>query len=702
MPQLVDILAALSNLPGLDAARVYRLFFVLILLSASTGMYMFAYSLTRSPLSGFLASLVYSTAPLFAGKMSAAHMDHVFAYALIPFLFWSLEAALRKDKIRNYVQCGLILSLTAIARVDPIMLIFPFLGLYAVLEVLFGRPIKRLVRLIGITFPTFALASLYVWLPFFGWFVGQTAHTAPFDLSSLRSFALPLVSTFTGQGMPDEYGYLFWSGGLSYTSHPFLPQAGHVVVMFAFPFLAFLAPILRKNRITIAFSILALASLFLAKGLHPPFECLYELMTEKIPFFSNVHVPNRFLMVTWLSYSVLCGVVGVRALAWLRRHLPFAKGVVSTGIAAGFLVISFLNVPYIYTHGYRLWSPYSSYEEEIKAYEFLGGLEASARVATFPYATGRMATDELGHMSDLGTWSYAWHDKPVFTFLKKDDPASLLYKYTNYLQRRGRVSEFIRILSAYNVGFFLVNGYPFTCPVSTLCGIAPPGPTDHQEFFKTTPSLAQTYVGPEATYTLLVPESWATIVASSRGRPVMRPLITQGSTAVYENKNVLPRVFAPTSTMVIVGGLGALGELASLPCFEFKQWNLVWADHLAEHGGKEAVIAQLENADRICFADAEQLDLVFLIAGAQLLDLDKGRVKGLVRTSDPASCGGLVYGGSALVSTTQTAELMCGFKVDVGGEYEVWLRATSTGVGRVAARLDGEEIGTVPTSAQAW
>ncbi len=90
----------------------------------------------------------------------------------------------------------------------------------------------------------------------------------------------------------------------NYLNNPFL-----VAASFIFPILAFSAILISKKKHVIFFTLMALITLFLSKGIHSPFGNVFLWMIKHIPGFWVYRAPwQKFTLITILSYSYLAAV----------------------------------------------------------------------------------------------------------------------------------------------------------------------------------------------------------------------------------------------------------------------------------------------------------------------------------------------------------------------------------------------------------
>jgi len=90
----------------------------------------------------------------------------------------------------------------------------------------------------------------------------------------------------------------------NYLNNPFL-----ILASFIFPILAFSAILISKKKHVIFFTLIAVITLFLSKGIHSPFGNVFLWMIKHIPGFWVYRAPwQKFTLITILSYSYLAAI----------------------------------------------------------------------------------------------------------------------------------------------------------------------------------------------------------------------------------------------------------------------------------------------------------------------------------------------------------------------------------------------------------
>ncbi len=139
-------------------------------------------------------------------------------------------------------------------------------------------------------------------------------------LVGLHSYWLLPAALSKGPSLPSTYTRLAQVDNLSFASlshalflqHPHWPQNifGQVGIpspyLVVLPILAFLPLIAFKKSITVAYwSVMAIISVFLAKGSGTPFGEVYSWLFSHIPGFSLFRDPTKFFPLVGLAYGVL-------------------------------------------------------------------------------------------------------------------------------------------------------------------------------------------------------------------------------------------------------------------------------------------------------------------------------------------------------------------------------------------------------------
>ena len=668
----------------------------IIILSIVSGifMYYFTFSLTNNKLCGLVSTFVFLYNRWITVKISCGHYMHATSYLILPILFYFLNKYLRNKNDRYLIVLALIFSLILTLRWDPIVYVVPFVIIYLVFSIpMYKVSIKFLLRSILITLILFLVTSMYLWLPIL--IIKTSYATLTYSLGQIEKFSLDLYPTILGH--PRELSYEFWIGHTDWNTHPFLSLWQYYLSMSLIPILALIAVILRKGSWeTLLFISEVVVSLFLAKGPHPPFGEIYGLLIQTFSVFKLIHVPNRFLMITWFFYSLLVGLALSSIYQILKRK--FSK--VSLTFLFSSLVVLILLIGillpnfFILTHGYLTWKPPN---KELEPYKFLANKSSDGRIITVPYAQPYMFNQYGWMEQDIGWISYMYSGKSVLCSLP--DFRTFLSDFNNYIKniiKNNKTNKLSKILGIYDVKYIVLQGYPQLIPDRILKNVL----TYYQHnFFEKQLGLIKIYKSSDQNYySLKVGDSWAGVLAPKLEPPKLHTILIKREPKIYENQYWIPRIFSPSGTILVVGGLDTFLKFAEIDSFNFSDWNLLFADHIVENLGKEELIKQVKKSNYIAFVNSEPLDLAMLLANVtwiKVKNFEKDS-KGWHEDDQPIIEGYFVYYRDVISTKEKGAKAIYKIKIDEDFTYEIWIRTfLHNKGGKLKIIIDKKPIGEI-------
>lgn len=166
--------------------------------------------------------------------------------------------------------------------------------------------------------------------------------------------APPSTEGFTGAGL-EILHYYSWASLFSLMKMWFFPMyatATSFDVQFyrpgtvIFPMLAFLALLVGRNRLVLFFSLMAVAGLWLSKGVFTPLPGIYEWMYLNVPYFFIFRAPTRYFpLIYTLCLAVLIGFSLSRIMKALKDIFPGRKIALSLFALAALSVFFFHSWP---------------------------------------------------------------------------------------------------------------------------------------------------------------------------------------------------------------------------------------------------------------------------------------------------------------------------------------------------------------------
>jgi hypothetical protein len=195
-----------------------------------------------------------------------------------------------------------------------------------------------------------ALNLWWLTLYFNALFSGYATHV-------LQSISLGFMS---GGSILESFRFLgMWAWKLGAYGTPYFPFWHHyyelpiAILSFLLVIVAFIGSILeKKNRLVLFFSVLAVLSLFLSKGIGTPLGGIYRYLYYNVPYFRIFREPySKFTVVTLFSFSFLLGVSTSSISMLIRRKLNGNKGRLLSLLFIVFIISSILIVAFPLLNG---------------------------------------------------------------------------------------------------------------------------------------------------------------------------------------------------------------------------------------------------------------------------------------------------------------------------------------------------------------
>ena len=657
-----------------NSLTVVKTFIFTSFLLSGVWMYLFTWYHVKRQVPSLLSSIMFMINPYYIGQWSEGHLNFAFAYGLGPLLFLAYDRMLESAKAKSIVTFSTVATLIVFARPDALIYYMPFLIFFVVLKAFFtpSRDGKRLILTNFLKTTTWSMIFIFFSLAFqllpYLWGVQSpySPQTLFIPMEKLEKYSKGLFETFLG--ISSELGYI--SPQKIY--FPYLPFSRYFLLVPVL--LAFSAMLFRKDRLTLTFILSGLTSVFLAKGTYPPFGGVYLWLWLNIPYFKALSVPSRWLMVTWLSYSLLAGITfnviytklqrfsilkidGSQSYSFLMknlRHLPQILFIL-------LLLPIFLGNWYTISEGLQTWRPA---EQAIRPYLWVADQQSDFRVATVPYHQTYMKTS-IGFEQDLGYQSSLFHNKPVIRTGEADPRASDFVSYTYRLVRINGTDNLMKILGAFNVRYLVVAEY---LPTEAL----PPGysPSYQHYFFSRQKGLQLVYVYENST--------------------------------VYENEFWTPHIFAVSNYAIVVGGREAFTALTTVDNFNLSDWNLLFADQIADQLGVDQLLELINESPLLIFVNSEPLDLTMLtledairIKAVDYAYPSTNKYEHWINDDWWTSMGMLVLNTRVLL-TSGNLSLSIPVNVENSGEYDIWIRLLyGESRGNLSAKIDNTELGSI-------
>lgn len=297
---LLKHIIGLFALIGANGEITKYLLLALLALSGCSG-YKLAKTVKIKQEGAFLSGLFYMLTPVIFNRVVPGYTNYILAYSLTPliFSFFIKSVEDKKLKLRNIIATGLLFALSGVQMQYFIMLPLLFL-LYS----LFSESINEFIKRFSVIFIAGAMALL-IHAP---WILPSLMNSgAAKDVMSNKAitwvtFLHPsLIKAMLLQGA--SYG--FFRQSLYINNIALLLWAASAIILV---FIVFSNIILNKNNRTVSFFlVLALITLFIAKGINPPLGGIYRILYANIPLMSLFRDLHNILVLPALAYTCLIG-----------------------------------------------------------------------------------------------------------------------------------------------------------------------------------------------------------------------------------------------------------------------------------------------------------------------------------------------------------------------------------------------------------
>jgi len=499
----LSLINSIVNNPSL----VLSITITIVLFITFSSMYFLAKYLSKSTLAAILAAIIFTCNQYAFSRFASGHLPFSLGYALLPLIMLFYLHILNKQSRSSPIFLLLIFWITiAFTRLDIILYSVPLLviltiGKYSTFrskEAVFDFTKYLGIVTIFILGGLVGLMAVQLVPMIMGAKPGYVSLNVSIPVQELAWWSLSLKKSFLG--FARELGVLNSQGNIVWNSHPFLKEWQYELAMFVLPFLAICTLFIKRNWLTVSLLFLIILSVFLAKGPNEPLSDIYLWFYRNIPGFGVLKTPNRWIMLLYLSYSLLFSfliafLVHEFRLEKINKHIGnltlffrrnginfmiklldritkglssidkislnkitvFSKYTVFVFIIIGMSYSLYIASWNIFLHGFQTWNPPN---EEIAPHIWLSEQEGNFRVATVPYFQEFMKTNEGVPTHDLGFSSFLWSGHPVVGIGNwKTGPAYSFVDYTHGLMLDGETTDFAKLLGRYNVRYIVVQGY---------------------------------------------------------------------------------------------------------------------------------------------------------------------------------------------------------------------------------------------------
>gem|GEM_PF-1712567 len=339
---------------------------ILIIACVFTGacfIYMIVYRLTSNPKASLISATVFALVPFHSGNTSTAWFWAP-SWALLPLLFIVYDQFLSNMNYKNAIKFCLLSTILLAFSIQYSVIGFFFLGIFALNRIstfIIGKttPFREIIKFHSFIAILLLFLFSFVWVPF-----TLIEDTSAFDIalggrSIIYEVSVHPMLTFLHQ--PGFLKDLFYLSPLFY-----------FMVLLSF---------LSNEKAKYVWIIIFVVSYLLVLGRYSPIN-LY-LLINHIPFVSKVRFPFRYMYITILSGSILCGLgyqwAESKIALFLNHHRAKAKQVFFYSIFCLFLLfyIPFGSVAFKATDSYFS-------EDNMNAYKWISQHNGFFRILEFP------------------------------------------------------------------------------------------------------------------------------------------------------------------------------------------------------------------------------------------------------------------------------------------------------------------------------
>lgn len=297
------LISLASLVAGISAALLSKLIPLFAIAGAGFTANVLIFSIVRRRSAAFIGSLIYMFSPLLFNVVVTGYLHFMVSYALLPLLVVTFRRALTAETPRPWIiVSGVLFALLQDnVQVASGLIILPLWWVVVVGSSYQLTRIKRGLTRVAMIGVVAALIQAPFVLPAVVQFNDyRTVAQQVVQFSWSRLSSPDLVKAFTLDGA----GYRYFTAALPPQLLPLL-TAGHIA-LFA---LALSALIWRRYRHhALLWNTVALVSLFLFKGVNPPFGSINQWLLDHVFLMAALRNVQYVTMLTNLALAVLVGI----------------------------------------------------------------------------------------------------------------------------------------------------------------------------------------------------------------------------------------------------------------------------------------------------------------------------------------------------------------------------------------------------------
>jgi len=640
---LDNAVALFARMVG-DPVLTVKLVVFFLLCLAGIGMYILCQHFFFNRFASFCAAYVFVVNQAIFANIASGEVTILFFYAFSPIIFLLFDKLISEPIASRAVSFSIIFAVVVwLGRLEPLFYYVLLLGLYVLFKISKPRLIQ-MCKFAGLVLLVFLLIgapnfALLIKAP--PQYISKLGFRYPIEDIQYRS--LDMYASLLGYSR--GLSYLDYVAGTTWNKHPFLATWQQRVILLGLLVLVFLPSFITRDRLTLFLVLLVLCTVFLSKGVRPPWGALYEMLYRHLPFWNSLRMASRWLLITWFAYALLLGQ-GVN----LVSRVLVTRGMLTRACLSGILAVfalmpTSLANPYPFSEGFLVWQLPKSLTTP---YEWLAKAPAGPRVLTVPYGQQALFTSDVLDIdvdkgwreTDLGSMSTIFHNKPVINECTTESISNDFLSFVSDSVWSG-TSSLSKLLGIAAVKYILIQPYP-----SDPLFHRNPDRFYQHKYFNSLTGLTL--------------------------------LFEKHDAKIYINNNALPMVTSPPNYIVAVGGREALSMLGDLQHFDFSQYAVLLADQIVETAGESHLCRLLEEARDLVFCNSSLLDLAMLtlesgttIVAANYAQLSDNPSRCWIRSSSGVQKGII---NMPTLRTCSENRIQIPFTIGQEQSFELWVR----------------------------
>lgn len=551
--------SVIVKLLGVNFATTERIFFFCVFPFVSAfSMYYLSYVMFKKRLACLFSSILYTFNHYILYWTEGGGINIAMATALAPAVLAFFIKGLKSFDLKSYVLSGLLFAISICYDLRVTYITFAVILSYLVFNYFhkvasYLRTPQRsfLLRETSNSLVGFAIFLIVPVMLHAFWIIPASMFGIQFPQGNSQPFWVPMISV---SKLSDTL-CLFHQWSLFIK-----PDTIFTWIFYLVPITAFSSILLRPRNRKIAYlSFLAVICIFFAKGSNEPFGDLFMWMFVHFPGFSAFREPSKFLSGASLAYALLFGVFAQEMLdkighsvklqnlsikkRYSRAHM---KKVAYAFVFLLLILISLSGSQYVIL-GNRVGTliPHSIPEEYVTTSSWLESQPDYFRTLWFPYHPDYI----INNNEHPGISPYLGFPPFGYYFLFEAFNQNL----TRYLGK---------IYGLASVKYIIIS----------------PNNTCEAHF--------------------LSPDPYIRMLDYQIG---LERFSLANSVTIYENRFFIPRFYATSRSILLVGGKSALLELS--PYLDFSEWVVFYVDQL-----KRESLAIWDKIDVVVFDQGKDID----------------------------------------------------------------------------------------------